>query len=141
MGDNWTLMTSVMNTIENAQRRYISEWHDDFVNYIGGVWSIVEAMMNHPSATENDKKGFCQIKMLLHCKDALEIERRLVNADIKQDILDKIEKLNKDLVDTAIEHLATDIVVKEFLKKLSYHQIEHNKHLAEIRLNDLQLLK
>lgn len=50
-----------MNTIEDAQRQYISEWHDDFVNYMGGLWSIVEAMMNHPSATEKDKKGFVQI--------------------------------------------------------------------------------
>lgn len=41
----------------------------------------------------------------------------------------------------AIEHLSTDIVVKEFLKKLSYHRIERDKRLAEIRLNDLQLLK
>jgi len=131
----------VMNTIEDAQRQYISEWHDDFVNYIGGLWSIVEAMMNHPSATENDKKGFDRIKLLLHGKDAVEIERRLANADVKQDILDKIEKLDKDLLDIAIEHLETDIVVKDFLKKLSYHQIEYNKRLAEIRLNNLQLLK
>lgn len=130
-----------MNTIEDAQRQYISEWHDDFVNYIGGLWSIVEAMMSHPSATEKDKKGFGQIKMLLHGKDALEIERGLANADIKQDILDKIEKLDKDLVDIAIGHLSTDIVVKEFLKKLSYHRIEWDKRMAEIRLNDLQLLK
>lgn len=130
-----------MNTIENAQQQYIPEWHDSFVNYIGGLWSIVEIMMNHPSATENDKKGFAQIKMLLHGRDALEIERRLANADVRPDILDKIEKLNKDLVDMAIEHLETDIIVKDFLKKLSYHQIEHNKWLAEIRLKNLQLLK
>ena len=26
-----------MNAIEDAQRQYISEWHDDFVNYIGGT--------------------------------------------------------------------------------------------------------
>lgn len=130
-----------MNTIEEAQRQYISEWHDDFVNYIGGLWSIVEAMMNHPSATENDRKVFDRIKMLLHGKDALEIERRLAVADVKQDVLDKIEKLNKDLVDIAIEHLETDIVVKDFMKKLSCYQIEYNKRLAEIRLKDLQLLK
>lgn len=130
-----------MNTIEDAQRQYISDWHDDFVNYIRGLWSIVEAMMNHPSATENDRKVFDRIKMLLHGKDALEIERRLAVANLKQDILDKIEKLNKDLVDIAIEHLETDIVFKDFLKKLSYHQIEYNKRLAEIRLNGLKLLK
>lgn len=72
---------------------------------------------------------------------ALEIERRLAEADIKQVILDKIEKLDKDLVDIAIGHLSTDIVVKEFLMKLSYHRIERDKRVAEIRLNDLQLLK
>lgn len=130
-----------MNTIEDAQQQYITEWHDDFVNYIGGLGSIVEVMKNHPSATENDKKGFGQIKMLLHGRDALEIERRLAEAEVKQDILDKIEKLDKDLVDMAVEHLTTDIVVKDFLKKLSYHRIERDKRLAEIRLNDLQLLK
>lgn len=130
-----------MNTIDIAQRQYVSEWHDNFVNFIGGLWSIVEVMMNHPAATENDKKGFDQIKMLLHGRDALEIERRLAEADVKQDILDKIEKLDKELVDMAVEHLATDIVVKDFLKMMSYHWIERDKRLAEIRLNDLQLLK
>lgn len=97
--------------------------------------------MNHPSATDEDKRGLDQIKMLLHGREALEIERRLADADVKKDVLDKIEKLNKDLVDTALEHLATDAVVKEFLKKLSYYQIEQNKRLTEIRLHDLHLLK
>lgn len=66
-------------------------------------------MRNHPCATDYDKKGLEQIKVSLHGRDALEIERRLAEADVKQDILDIIEKLNKDL--------------------------------AEMRLNDLQLLK
>ena len=74
-------------------------------------------------------------------QEALEIERSLAEADVKQDVLDKIEKLNKDLVDMAIEHLTTDAVVKDFLKKLTYYQIEQNKRLAEIRLKDLQLLR
>ena len=58
--------------------------------------------------------------MLLHGREALEIERSLAEADVKQDVLDKIEKLKKDLVDMTIEHLTTAVVVKEFLKKLSY---------------------
>lgn len=65
----------------------------------------------------------------------------MAEADVKQDILDKIEKLDKELVDMAVEHLATDIVVKDFLKMMSYHWIERDKRMAEIRLNDLQLLK
>ena len=56
-------------------------------------------------------------------------------------MLDKIEKLNKDLADMAIAHLSIDALVKEFLKKLTYYQIELNKCLAEIRLKGLQLLK
>lgn len=130
-----------MTNIQLSQQKYVSEWHDNFVNYVGGLLGFVEVMMNHPSATDEDKRGLDQIKMLLHGREALEIERRLADADVKKDVLDKIEKLNKDLVDTALEHLATDAVVKEFLKKLSYYQIEQNKRLAEIRLHDLHLLK
>jgi len=43
-----------------------------------------------------DKKGFNQIKKLLHCREALEIERSLAEADIKQDVLDKIENLKPE---------------------------------------------
>ena len=115
--------------------------HDNFVSYIAGLLSLVAAMENHPSATDEDKKCFEQIKMLLHGREAIEIERSLAEADVKQDVLDKIEKLNKDLVDMAVAHLTTDAVVKEFLKKLTYCQIEQNKRLAELRLKDLQLLE
>lgn len=129
-----------MDKIQIAQKRGISEWHDNFVSYSGGLMSLVVAMENHPSATDEDKKGFDQIKMLLHSREAHEIERSLAEAVVKREVLDKIEKLNKDLVDMAIKHLTTDAVVKEFLKELAYYQIEQNKHLAEIRLKDLQLL-
>ena len=132
---------NTMDSIQIAQRQYISEWHDNFVSYIGGLLSLVGTMENHPSATDEDKMGFDQIKKLLHSKEAVEIERSLVEADVKQDVLDKIEKLYKDLVDMVIEHLSTEALVKEFLKRLSCYQIEQNKRLAEIRLKDLQLLK
>lgn len=129
-----------MDSIQLSQQQYISEWHDNFVAYIGGLLSIVGAMENHPFATDEDKKGFEQIKMLLHGREVLEIDRRLAEADVKQDVLDKIEILNKDLVDMALEHLATDAIVKDFLRKVTYYQIEQNKRLAEIRLNDLNLI-
>ena len=124
-----------------AQRQYIYEWHENYVSYIRGLLRLVGAMENHPFATDEDRKGFEQIKMLLHGGEAREIERSLAEGDDKQDVLDRIEKLNKDLVDMAIGHLTTDAVVKEFLKMLTYYQIELNKRLAEIRLKDLQLLK
>ena len=130
-----------MTSIQAAQKQYIYEWHEDFVKYIGGLLSMVEAIENHPCATDEDKKGFEQIKKLLIGQEALEIERSLAEADVKQDVLDKIEKLNKNLVDMVIAHLTKDAVVKEFLKKLTYYQIEQNKRLAELRLNELQILK
>lgn len=130
-----------MTNIQAAQLRYISEWHDDFVKYIRSILGIIELMENHPSATNEDRRGFEQIKKLLHGRVALEIEHSLAMADVRQEVLDKIEKLNKDLVDMAIEHLSTEALVKEFLKKLSYYQIEQNKRLAELRLNELQILK
>ena len=103
-----------MDNIQLAQQKYISEWHDNFVNYIRGLISLVVAIESNPSATDEDNQ---------------------------EDVLDKKEKLDKNLVDMAIEHLSTDAVVKEFLKRLSYYQIEQNKHLAEVRLKDLQILK
>lgn len=130
-----------MTSILLAQHQYISDWHSSFVNHLRWLLAIIEVMENHPSATDEDKRGFGQIKMLLHGREALEIERSLAEADIKQDVLDKIEKLYKDLVDMAIEHLSTEALVKEFLKQLSYFQIEQNKRLAKIRLMDLMLLK
>lgn len=130
-----------MNNIQVVQQQYISEWHNNFVSHIGGILVLIEVMENHPSATDEDKKGFEKIKKLLHGREALEIERSLADSDVKQEVLDKIEKLYKDLVDMAIEYLSTEALVKEFLKKLFYYQIEQNKRLAEIRLTDLQLLK
>ena len=129
-----------MDSIQISQQQYISEWHDNFVSYIGGLMGLVGAMENHPAATDEDKKGFDQIKMLLQGMEAREIESRLAEGDVEQEVLDKIEKLNKDLVDVAISLLKTDAIVKEFLKRLSYYQIEQNKCLAEIRLKDLKLL-
>lgn len=128
-------------TMDNVSRQYIANWHDTFVNCIESLLSLVGAMEIHPLTTDKDKEGFEQIRMLLHGGEVLEIERSLTEADVRQEVLDKIEKLNKDLVDMAIAHLTTDAIVKEFLKKITYYQIELNRRLAEIRLNDLQLLK
>ena len=90
---------------------------------------------------EEDKRGLDGIRLILNGRDAVDVERDLAAGLVRKSTLDKIEKLNKDLVDMAIEHLRTEAVVKEFLKKLSFYQIEQNKRLAEIRLKGLQLLK
>ena len=95
------------------------------------------AMENHPSATDEDKKGFEQIKMLLHCKEAFEIKHSLAEVDVKQAVLDKIEKLNKDLVDVAIEHLATDAIVKKFI--FDDFEIRHKFLLKKLEMKSKEL--
>lgn len=128
-----------MDNIQLAQQKYISEWHNNFVSYIGGLLGLVEVMMNHPSATDEDKKGLDQIKMLLHGKEILDIERRLAEADVKQEVLDKIAKLEKDLAYMGIDHLTTDQLVKEFLKTLLYLKVEQDKQAEKARLENLQI--
>ena len=124
-----------------TQQEYISNLHEDFRRVVGSYLTAIEFFLTQPQITDADMRALEQYKTLLHGREALEIEHSLAEADVKQDVLDRIEKLNKDLVDMAIEHLTPDAVVKEFLKKLSYYQIEQNKRLAEIKLKDLQLLK
>lgn len=63
---------------------------------------------------------------MLKGKDAKEIEQTLASGMVKQDTLDKIEKLNKNLVDMGVGHMTASPLAKEFLKKLSYYQIEQS---------------
>ena len=58
---------------------------------------------------------------------------------MKQDTLDKIEKLYKDLTDKAIEKMTVAPLAKEFLKKLSYSQIEQAKYFSSQKLLELQI--
>jgi len=121
------------------QQQYISEWHDSFVNFIGGLLSLVESLIVLPEATDEDKRALDQIKLMLNSKDAKGIESTLANGTVRHDTLDKIEKLYKDLVDISVEHMAVAPLTKEFLKALSHYQIEQNKALAQMRINELQI--
>lgn len=58
---------------------------------------------------------------------------------VRQDTLDRIEKFNKDLTDFAVEQMTVAPLVKEFLKRLTYYQIEQNKREAVMKQNDLRI--
>lgn len=121
------------------QQQYISEWHDNFVNFIGGLLGFIESLIILPEATDEDKRAFDQIKLMLNSKDAKDIESTLANGTVRHDTLDKIEKLYKDLVDISVERMTIAPLTKEFLKALSYYQIGQNKTLAKMRINELQI--
>ncbi len=121
------------------QKQYIANWHDSFVEYIEGLIALVGVLMANPNATEKDKRPLGQIKLMLKGKDFYEIERDLAERIIKRDTFDKIERLDKDLVDICIENMAVAPLVKVFLKQLSYSQIERNKQFAIMEMNELHI--
>ena len=123
----------------SPQQLYISEWHDNFVNFIDGLLGFIESLIILPEATDEDKRAFDQIKLMLNSKDAKDIESTLANGTVRNDTLDKIEKLYKDLVDISVERMTIAPLTKEFLKALSYYQIGQNKTLAKMRINELQI--
>jgi len=121
-------------------QQYISEWHDNFVNYIEGLLGFIETLIVLPQATDKDKQALDQIKLLLHGKDAKEIEQELAAGIVKHNTLDRIEKLDKDLTDQSVEQMNVAPLVKDFLKRLTYYQIEQNKREAKAKLSELQVL-
>lgn len=125
-----------MNT---TSHQYIANWHDSFVDYIGSLLGVVAGVMARPEASEEDKKALEGIKMMLNGRDAQDVERDLAAGVVKKSTLDKIEKLNKDLADTCLEHVQMNPLVREFWKQLSHIKIERDKASEEERLSALQI--
>ena len=122
-----------------TQQQYIADWQDDFVKYKNGLLSFIETLVILPRATDEDKRAFDQIKLMLHSKEAKEIEQDLAAGIVKQETLNKIEKLDKNLADFAIDRMTFAPLAKEFLKKLTDCKIERKKHHSIQRLYELQI--
>lgn len=122
------------------QKRYIDDWRQSFTSYINELKTLVCGLMIRPEATEEDKQALGRCFLTLSGKDVQDVEKALGEGKVSQTMLSKVEKLNKDLVDEAVEHLRSDALVKEFWKQLSYLKIEQEKHGAEVRLGALKLL-
>ena len=88
----------------NSHHQYIANWHDSFVNYVENMLRVVAGLMAMPEATEEDKKGLDGIRLILNGRDATDVERDLAAGVVKKSTLDKIERLNKDMADTYLEH-------------------------------------
>lgn len=126
-----------MTTI--SQQQYIANWHDSFVDYIGSLLGVVAGLMVLPEAKDEDKKGLDGIKLILNGRDAAEVERDLAAGVVRKSTLDKIEKLNKDLVDTCLEHIQMNLLVREFWKQMAHIKIESDKAGEKERLAALQI--
>lgn len=121
------------------QQQYIAQWHDWFVSYVGSLLGVIAGLVTRPEATHEDKEALEVVKMMLTGKDAEDVERDLAAGIIKKSTLDKIEKINGDLVDTCLAHIQMNPLVREFWKQMAHIQIAQNKRAEEMRLQALQI--
>ena len=122
-----------------AQARYIENWHENFVNWVNGILRLIDSFYYYPQVTENDKATLNRFKDILNGVDVKSIEESLSTKNVTTEMLDKIEKLNKDLVDVAVEHLQTEALVKAFWRQLTYLKINIDRKSEEQRLNALKI--
>jgi hypothetical protein len=122
-----------------SQARYIENWYDSFAKWVNGVLGIIESLSLLPTATEEDKRGLHLCKTILNGYEVGMVEQRLSEGKVTNGVLNRIEELNKRLVDTILEHLKTDAIMKEFMKQICYLRIEQEKDAEEMRLGMLRI--
>lgn len=121
------------------QQQYLSNWHDSFVNYVSQILAAIASSELSSQATEEDKRGFEMVKVLFRGKDIQDVERDLANGIVRQNTLDKIEKIDKDFADIIVDHIDTIPLRKQLLKLLLHVVVENNKKMAMMRLNTLEI--
>lgn len=126
-----------------VQQQYLAYLHDNFVAFVDRLVAFVDSYMSLPQATKNDKTELARFKVLLRGKDVEEIENNLADGVksgvLKKGTIEKIEKLDKELVDFIFEHISTNPFWKEFLRQLSIIRIEQEKDATIKRLKELQI--
>lgn len=125
--------------IQTVQQQYIANWHDSFVGFIRQCEALIVTLIALPEVPNEDKQVLDRLRLMLHCKDTQDVEKYLADGTVSKSTLDKIEKLNKDIADVAVEQLKTDAVVKEFLKRLTHLKLEQDKKAEELRLRALNI--
>ena len=125
------------------KQQYLAEWHDEFVRNIKRLMVFVEGYMLLPQATNNYKKDLEKVKVILSGKDVEDIKKNLADGAksgvLKKGTIEKVEKLDKDLVDFALERISIDLFWKEFLRQLTIIRIEQAKDATITRLNELHI--
>lgn len=100
---------------------------------------MVAGLMAMPEATEEDKRGLECISLILNGRDAADVEQDLSAGLVKRSTLDKIERVNKDLADTCLEHMQMNPLVREFWEQMVHIKIERDKACEQDRLDALHI--
>lgn len=124
-----------------TKEQYISNLHDSFVNFINYMLTLATDLIMLPQATDYDKRELDKVKLMLKGNDAKTIEKELTDGTFSRRILDKIEKLYKDLTDFGLEHIHKCAIWKMLVKRICYSNIEKGKKDALARLGDVEIMK
>lgn len=126
-----------------VQQQYLADLHDNFVAFVERFVAFVDSYMSLPQATKNDKTELARFKVLLRGKDVEEIEKNLADGVqsgvLKKGTIEKIEKLDKDIIDFISKRISVEPLWIEFLRQLSIMRIEQEKEATIKRLKELQI--
>ena len=61
----------------NTKQQCLANIHDTFVRRQENLLSLADTLMALPQATDNDRKGFQEVKLYLRSAEAVEIEQKL----------------------------------------------------------------
>ena len=117
------------------KQQYIAEWHDDFVDLIERLQKTVAFFMQLPQVTEEDKRGFVHVSIILAGKDVCDVEQNLAEGNVNDSTIDKIGKIYKDLNDVALDHMSLDSKMRELWKQIFHLVIDYDKQMSKKRLH------
>lgn len=121
------------------QQQYLANWHDSFVKYYQSLLSSILCLEVLPEATSEDKKCLGLLKTVVISADVYDVEKDLADGKIKHSTLDKIEGLNKRIVEICLEYFPMSPMVREFWKRLAHLKIESDKNAELNRLTALKI--
>ncbi len=126
-----------MNT--EIQKQYIASWHTSFVNFVSASIRDVDALLLNPAATKQDRHYLTKYREKLTSRDVQDIEKDLSDGIVKVSTISKIDKLHKELIDIAWDHLLDSPFLRQALKEMTYYQAQLLKDGEIQRLQGLQI--
>jgi len=126
-----------MNT--DIQKQYLASWHTSFVNFVSVLVRDVDALLLAPAAPEQDRHYLAKCREKLTSRDVQDVEKDLSKGIVKVSTIDKIDKLHKELIDIAWDHLLDSPFLRQALKEMTYFQAQLQKDGKIQLLRSLQI--
>jgi len=126
-----------MNT--DIQKQYLASWHTSFVNFVSVLVRDVDALLLNPAVTEQDRHYLTKFREKLTSRDVQDVEKDLSDGIVKVSTINQIDKLHKELIDIAWDHLLDSPFLRQALKEMTYYQAQLLKDGEIQRLQGLRI--